>query len=73
MCVKSFCGKDKGLLWVVDTQKQQVIKTLDNMEPVGFAVDEAGNKVYAVTGKGEIMTLDVISSSLISTVKVDHA
>ncbi len=71
--VSGIGGKDKGLLWVVDTQKQQLIKTLDNMEPVGFAVDEAGNKVYAVTGKGEIMTLDGVSSRLISTVKVDPA
>jgi YVTN family beta-propeller protein len=71
--VSGIGGKDKGLLWVVDTQKQQLIKTLDNMEPVGFAVDEAGNKVYAVTGKGEIMTLDGISSDLISKVKVDPA
>lgn len=71
--VSGIGGKDKGLLWIVDTQKQQLIKTLDNMEPVGFAVDEAGNKVYAVTGKGEIMTLDGISSDLISKVKVDPA
>lgn len=65
--------KDTGLLWVVDTQKQQLIKTLDKMEPVGFAVDEAGDKVYAVTGKGEIMTLDGKSSELLSKVKVDPA
>ncbi|MGK3113506.1 YncE family protein [Candidatus Pantoea formicae] len=71
--VSGIGGKDKGLLWVVDTQKQQLVKTLDNMEPVGFAVDEAGNKVYAVTGKGEILTLDGLSSDLISKVKVDPA
>ena len=69
--VSGIGGKDKGVLWVVDTQKQQLIKTLNNIEPVGFAVDEAGNKVYAVTGKGEIMTLDGRTSDLISRVKVD--
>jgi hypothetical protein len=28
------------------------------MDPVGFAVNESGDKVYAVTGKGELVTLD---------------
>ena len=41
------------------------------MDPVGFAVDEAGDKVYAVTGKGELVTLDGKTSQVLSRVKVD--
>jgi DNA-binding beta-propeller fold protein YncE len=64
-------GKGKGLLWVVDTQKQQLTKTLEGMDPVGFAVDAEGDKVYAVTGSGELVTLDGKTSALLSRVKVD--
>lgn len=65
--------KDKGLLWVVDTRQQQLIDTLDKIEPVGFAVDTAGDKVYVVTGGGELVTLDAKTSAVISSVKVDPA
>jgi len=64
-------GKGKGLLWVVDTQKQALTKTLEGMDPVGFAVDAAADKVYAVTGSGELVTLDGKSSEVLSRVKVD--
>lgn len=63
--------KGQGLLWVVDTRKQQLIDTLKNIDPVGFAVDASGEKVYAVTGNGELATLDGKTSTLISRVKVD--
>lgn len=65
--------KDKGLLWVVDTRKQQLSETLNHLEPVGFAVDDAGNKVYVVTGNGELVTLDGKTSKLLARVKVDPA
>ncbi len=65
--------KGKGLLWVVDTRKQQLIETLNNIEPVGFAVDASADKVYVVTGKGELVTLDGKTSKLLSRVKVDPA
>nr|WP_318383465.1 YncE family protein [uncultured Enterobacter sp.] len=65
--------KDEGLLWVVDTQKQQLVHTLQNLDPVGFAVDSAGDKVYVVNGKGELVTLDARTSQPLSTVKVDPA
>ncbi|UNK75207.1 YncE family protein [Raoultella planticola] len=65
--------KDKGLLWVVDTRKQQLIETLNHVEPVGFAVDDAGDKVYVVTGNGELVTLDGKTSKLLARVKVDPA
>lgn len=64
-------GKDSGLLWVVDTEKQQLIETIKNYDPVGFAVDNVGNKVYAVTGKGELLTLDGATSKVLSRVAVD--
>lgn len=65
--------KDKGLLWVVDTQKQELVHTLQKLEPVGFAVDEAGDKVYVVSGTGELITLDGKTSQPLSRVKVDPA
>lgn len=65
--------KDQGLLWVVDTEKQQLSETLEKLEPVGFAVDTAGDKVYVVNGGGELITLDGKTSQLISRVKVDPA
>ncbi|MBZ0057114.1 MULTISPECIES: YncE family protein [unclassified Leclercia] len=65
--------KDKGLLWVVDTQKQELAQTLQKLEPVGFAVDEAGDRVYVVSGSGELITLDGKTSQLLTRVKVDPA
>ena len=65
--------KDKGLLWVVDTQKQQLAETLEKLEPVGFAVDTAGDKVYVVNGNGELITLDGKNAKLLARVKVDPA
>lgn len=63
--------KDQGLLWVVDTRKQQLAETLEKLEPVGFAVDTAGDKVYVVNGGGELITLDGKTSQPVSRVKVD--
>ncbi|MCU6663371.1 YncE family protein [Silvania hatchlandensis] len=65
--------KDRGLLWVVDTQKQQLAETLEKLEPVGFAVDTAGDKVYVVNGNGELITLDGKNAKLLARVKVDPA
>lgn len=69
--VSGIGSEGKGVLWVVDTQNQTLAHTLKGMDPVGFAVDEAGGKVYAVTGKGELVTLDGKTSQVISRVKVD--
>lgn len=63
--------KGRGLLWVVDTRQQRLLKTLEGMDPVGFAVDAVGSKVYAVTGSGELVTLDAATSDVISRVQVD--
>lgn len=65
--------KGKGLLWVVDTRTHQLIDTLDQLEPVGFAVDTEGDKVYVVTGSGELATLDAKTSKLLLRAKVDPA
>ena len=69
--VSGMAGKGKGLLWVIDTQKQELAHTLEKLEPVGFAVDTAGDKVYAGTGAGERVTLDGNTTQLLSPVKVD--
>lgn len=69
--VSGIAGKGNGLIWVVDTQKQQLVHTLEKTESVGFAVDTTGEKVYAVTGTGELITLDGSTSKLLSRVKVD--
>jgi len=71
--VSGIGSEGKGVLWVVDTQKQTLLLTHKQMDPVGFAVDEAGDKVYAVTGKGELITLDGKTSQVLSRVKVDPA
>lgn len=71
--VSGIGSENKGVLWVVDTQNQQLLHTLKQMDPVGFAVDEAGDKVYAVTGSGELITLDGKTSRELSRVKVDPA
>lgn len=69
--VSGIGSEGKGVLWVVDTKKQTLAHTLKGMDPVGFAVNESGDKVYAVTGKGELVTLDGKTSQVISRVKVD--
>jgi DNA-binding beta-propeller fold protein YncE len=69
--VSGIADKGNGLIWVVDTQKQQLVQTLEKTEAVGFAVDTAGDKVYAVTGTGELITLDGATSTLLSRVKID--
>lgn len=71
--ISGMAGKGKGLLWVVDTQKQQLVDTLEDMDPVGFAVDTRGDKVYVVSGRGELITLDGKTSQPLSRVKVDPA
>ncbi|MCU6671524.1 YncE family protein [Enterobacteriaceae bacterium H4N4] len=71
--VSGIGSKDKGLLWVVDTQKQQLAETIEKLEPVGFAVDTAGDKVYVVNGHGELLTLDGKNAALLARVKVDPA
>ncbi|MGU3524749.1 YncE family protein [Enterobacteriaceae bacterium C23F] len=69
--VSGIGSKGKGVLWVIDTQNQKLLHAHKQMDPVGFAVDEAGDKVYAVTGEGELVTLDGKTSQVISRVKVD--
>lgn len=69
--VSGIGSEGKGVLWVVDTQNQRLLHALKGMDPVGFAVDEDGDKVYAVTGKGELVTLNGKTSQVLSRVKVD--
>lgn len=69
--VSGIGSEGKGVLWVVDTKNQTLAHTLKGMDPVGFAVNESDDKVYAVTGKGELVTLDGKTSQVTSRVKVD--
>ena len=71
--VSGIGSKGKGVLWVIDTQNQKLLHVQKQLDPVGFAVDEAGDKVYAVTGEGELVTLDGKTSRVLSRVKVDPA
>ncbi|WP_249418139.1 hypothetical protein [Citrobacter sp. RHBSTW-00229] len=51
---------EKGIVWVVDTQKREKIATLENMGqyPTGMAVDANKNRLYVVNGRNELITLD---------------
>lgn len=69
--VSGMAGKGYGLLWVIDTQTQQLVHTLEKLEPVGFAVDTTGDKVYVVTGAGELLTLNGNTSQPVSRFKID--
>lgn len=71
--VSGIGSKHKGLLWVVDTQRRQLINTFDKFEPVGFAVDSAGDRVYVVTGQGELIVLDATTSQPVLQTAVDPA
>lgn len=71
--VSGIGSEGKGVLWVVDAQHQTLLHTHKQTDAVGFAVDEAGDKVYAVTGKGELITLDGKTSQILSRVNVDPA
>lgn len=64
---------EKGIIWVIDTQKQQHIATIENVGeyPTGLAIDEQKGRVYAVNGIGELITLDASDNKIISRVKVE--
>ncbi|SUW62320.1 Gluconolactonase [Buttiauxella agrestis] len=63
----------KGIIWVIDTQKQQHIGTIENMGeyPTGLAIDEEKGRVYAVNGSGELITLDASDNKILSRIKVE--
>lgn len=64
---------EKGIIWVIDTQKQQHIATIENVGeyPTGLAVDEVKGRVYSVNGSGELMTLDASDNKIISRFKIE--
>lgn len=64
---------EKGIIWVIDTQKQQHIATIENVGeyPTGLAVDEAKGRVYSVNGSGELITLDASDNKIISRFKIE--
>ncbi|WP_151993161.1 7-bladed beta-propeller protein YncE [Buttiauxella massiliensis] len=63
----------KGIIWVIDTQKQQHVATIENMGeyPTGLAIDEEKGRVYSVNGSGELITLDASDNKILSRVKVE--
>jgi YVTN family beta-propeller protein len=63
----------KGIIWVIDTQKQQHIATIENMGeyPTGLAIDEEKGRVYAVNGSGELITLDTSDNKILSRIKIE--
>ncbi len=63
----------KGIIWVIDTQKQQLVATVENVGeyPTGLAVDEEKGRVYSVNGSGELITLDADKPEILNRVKVE--
>ncbi|WP_172893257.1 YncE family protein [Buttiauxella agrestis] len=63
----------KGIIWVIDTQKQQHIATIENMGeyPTGLAIDEEKGRVYAVNGSGELIILDASDNKILSRTQVE--
>ncbi|WP_410737974.1 7-bladed beta-propeller protein YncE [Citrobacter portucalensis] len=64
---------EKGIVWVVDTQKREKIATLENMGqyPTGMAVDANKNRLYVVNGRNELITLDTTNHQIISRFSIE--
>lgn len=59
---------EKGVVWVIDTQKNERIATLENMGryPTGIAVNSEKGLVHIVNGSGELITLNGKDNSVVS-------
>lgn len=66
---------EKGIVWVVDTQKREKIATLENMGeyPTGMAVDADKGRLYIVNGRNELITLDTADHHIINRFSIDAA
>lgn len=66
---------EKGIVWVVDTQKREKIATIENMGqyPTGMAVNANKNRLYVVNGRNELITLDTSSHKIISRFSIEPA
>ncbi|QBM21573.1 YncE family protein [Citrobacter arsenatis] len=64
---------EKGIVWVVDTQKREKVATLKNMGqyPTGMAVDANKNRLYVVNGRNELITLDTTNHQIISRFSIE--
>lgn len=64
---------EKGIVWVVDTQKREKIATLENMGqyPTGMAVDANKNHLYVVNGRNELITLDTTNHQIINRFTIE--
>ena len=66
---------EKGIVWVVDTEKRQLINTLTGMGeyPTGLAVDAEKNRLYVVNGKNELIAVDTQSDKVVSRFSIEPA
>lgn len=66
---------EKGVVWVVDTQKREKIATLENMGeyPTGMAIDATNDRLYVVNGRNELITLDTTRHKIINRFSVEPA
>lgn len=63
----------KGIIWVIDTQSQQHIATIENVGeyPTGLAVDEDKGRVYSVNGSGELITINAEDNKVLARFKIE--
>lgn len=66
---------EKGIVWVVDTQKREKIATLENMGeyPTGMAIDADKGRLYIVNGRNELITLDTADHHIINRFSIEPA
>lgn len=64
---------EKGIVWVVDTEKRQLITTLTNMGeyPTGLALDAQKNRLYVVNGRNELIAVDTTTDKIVSRFTVE--
>lgn len=58
----------KGVVWVIDTEKNELIATIENMGkwPTGLAVNSEKGLVYVINGSGELVTINGEDNSIVS-------
>lgn len=64
---------EKGIVWVIDTEKRQLINTLTDMGeyPTGLAVDAEKNRLYVVNGKNGLIVVDTQTDKIVSRFNVE--
>lgn len=64
---------EKGIVWVIDTEKRQLVNTLTDMGeyPTGLAVDAEKNRLYVVNGKNGLIVVDTQTDKIVSRFNVE--